>query len=123
MIPKANMNKSETSLFVFGLYLIIGLGLGLIFMPTFVFDMFGLKYGDDTWPRFVGMLSSIIGAYYIVAVRLKLQPIFIWTVWFRYCAASFMIAMLLFGKVGLPILMFAAIDAAGATWTLLTIKK
>jgi hypothetical protein len=117
------MSKSETSLFVFGLYLIIGLGAGLIFMPIFMFDMFGLKFGDDTWPRFVGMLSAIIGAYYVVAVRLKLQTLFIWTVRFRYCAASFMVAMLLFGKVELPILVFAAIDAAGATWTLLTIKK
>jgi hypothetical protein len=117
------MNKSETSLFVFGLYLIVIVGLGFMFMPTMVLDMFGLKYGDDTWPRFVGMLASIIGAYYIVAVRLRLQPMFIWTVWMRYYAATFMVVMLLVGKIGLAVLLFAAIDAAGATWTLLTLRR
>ena len=117
------MTKSETSLFVFGLYLIVIVGLGFIFMPTTVLDMFGLKYGDDTWPRFVGMLASIIGAYYIIAVRTKLQPMFIWTVWMRYYAATFMVAMLLFGKIGTAVLLFAAIDAAGATWTLMMLKK
>jgi hypothetical protein len=117
------MNKSEISLFVFGLYLIVVVGLGFIFVPTMVLDMFGLKYGDDTWPRFVGMLASIIGVYYIVAVRAKLSPMFIWTVWMRYYAATFMVALLLIGKIGVPILLFAAIDAAGATWTLMTLKK
>jgi hypothetical protein len=117
------MTKSETSLFVFGLYMIIIVGLGFIFMPTTVLDMFGLKYGDDTWIRFVGMLASIIGAYYIVAVRLKMQPMFIWTVWLRYYAATFMVVMLLVGKIGTAVLVFAAIDVAGATWTWMTVKK
>jgi hypothetical protein len=29
----------------------------------------------------------------------------------------------LFGKIGLPVLLFPAIDAAGATWTWWTVKK
>jgi len=117
------MDKAERSLFVFGLYLIIIVGLGFIFVPSFVLDLFTLKYGDDTWPRFVGLLASIIGVYYLVAARATLRPMFIWTVWLRYYAAAFMIALLLFGKVGSPILLFAAIDAAGATWTLMSLKK
>jgi hypothetical protein len=117
------MDKAERSLFVFGLYLIIIVGLGFIFVPSFVLDLFTLKAGDDTWTRFVGLLASIIGVYYLVAARAKLRPMFIWTVWMRYYAAAFMIALLIFGKVGSSILMFAAIDAAGATWTLLSLKK
>ena len=117
------MTKSETSLFVFGLYMIIIIGLGFIFMPTTVLDIFALKYGDDTWPRFVGMLASIIGAYYIVAARLKLQPMFIWTVWMRYYAAAFMVAMFLAGKIGTAVLLFAAIDVGAATWTWMALKK
>jgi hypothetical protein len=117
------MTKSETSLFVFGLYLIVIVGLGFMFMPTMVLDMFGLKYGDDTWPRFVGMLASIIGVYYIVAARLKLLPMFIWTVWMRSYAAAFMVTMFLIGKIGTAVLLFAAVDIAGATWTWMTLKK
>jgi hypothetical protein len=40
---------------------------------------------------------------------------FIWTVLLRYYASAFMIALLIFGKVGAPILLFAVIDAGGAT--------
>lgn len=117
------MDKAERSLFVFGLYLIVIVGLGFIFVPSFVLDLFTLKYGDDTWTRFVGLLASIIGVYYLVAARAKLHPMYLWTVRMRYYAAAFMIALLIFGKVGLPIVVFAAIDAAGATWTLLSLKK
>lgn len=117
------MNNAEKSLFVFGLYMIFAVGLGFMVMPTMLLDIFGLKYGDDTWIRFVGMLASIIGVYYLVAVKLKLAQLFIWTVWMRYYAAAFMVATLLLGKTGLPILMFAGIDALAATWTLVALKK
>ena len=117
------MEKAERSLFVFGLYLIVIVGLGFIFVPSVVLDLFTLKYGDDTWTRFVGLLASIVGVYYLVAAKSKLQPMYIWTVWMRYYASAFMIAMLIFGKIGLPILLFAAVDAVGATWTLLSLKK
>jgi hypothetical protein len=117
------MSKAERSLFVFGLYLIAIVGVGFIFMPTFVLDTFKLSYGDDTWIRFVGLLASIIGVYYLVAARAKLQPMFIWTVYMRSYVVVFMIILLIIGKVGLSILLFAALDAAGAAWTFVSLKK
>ena len=117
------MNNAERSLFVFGLYLVIVVGCGFLFMPTFVLDTFGLKYGDDTWPRFVGLLASIIGVYYIVAARYKLQQMFLWTVWMRSYVVVFMIAMFVLGKIGSPVLIFAAADAAGAAWTWFSLRE
>jgi len=117
------MSKAERSLFVFGLYLILIVGAGFILMPTFVLDLFNLSYGDDTWIRFVGLLASIIGVYYLVAARAKLEPMFIWTVYMRSYVVVFMLAMLILGKVGISVLFFAAIDAAGAGWTFLSLKK
>jgi hypothetical protein len=117
------MGKAERSLFVFGLYMIAIVGLGFILLPTFILDLFKLKYGDDTWIRFVGLLASIIGVYYIVAARTKLNQLFIWTVWMRYYAVAFMIVLLVLDKVELPILIFAAIDGVAATWTLLSLEK
>jgi hypothetical protein len=117
------MNNAEKSLFVFGLYLICAVGLGFMLMPTTVLDMFGLTYGDDTWIRFVGMLGSVVGVYYVAAAKLKLHQLFIWTVWLRYYAAAFMALMFLMGKTGLPILLFAGIDVVAATWTFTALKK
>ena len=41
------MNKAQVSLFVFGLYMIFVVGLGFMFVPMFVLNLFGLSAGDD----------------------------------------------------------------------------
>ena len=59
----------------------------------------------------------------MVAALEKLAPLFIWTVRFRLFAAAFMVIMLALDKVGQAVLIFAAIDAVGASWTWLSLKK
>ena len=47
----------------------------------------------------------------------------IWTVYMRSYVVLFMIVMLVLGKIGISVLLFAGIDAAGAAWTLLSMKQ
>jgi len=117
------MNKAQVSLFVFGLYMIFVVGLGFMLVPMFVLGLFDLSAGDDVWIRFVGMLASIVGAYYVLASRAGLDRFYAWTVPGRYYAGAFMIAMFLFGKIGPAILLFAAIDIIAATWTWLALRS
>jgi hypothetical protein len=117
------MNKAQISLFVFGLYMIFVVGFGFMFVPMFVLNLFGLSAGDDAWIRFVGMLASIIGVYYVLATRAGLDRFYPWTVPGRYYAAAFMIGLFLLGKLGFAILLFAAIDIIAATWTWLAIRS
>ncbi|MFN7117979.1 MAG: hypothetical protein ACK4TA_14350 [Saprospiraceae bacterium] len=117
------MGKAERSLFIFGLYLILAPGAGFMIMPTFILDTFQLPYGDDVWIRFVGLLAFIIGGYYLVTARERLKPLYRWTVWMRLFAGTFMVLMMLIGKVGTAILLFAALDYAGAVWTWLSLEK
>ena len=117
------MSKAGLSLFVFGLYMVLIVGLGFMIAPHLVLSMFGLSAGDDVWIRMVGMLASIIGAYYILVVRAGLEVFFKWTVPGRYYAACFMALMFALGKVGPAILLFAAVDAAAATWTLIALRS
>ncbi|TSA30284.1 MAG: hypothetical protein D4R65_13495 [Verrucomicrobiaceae bacterium] len=112
------MSKARFSLFVFGLYMIFVVGLGFILIPHFVLNLFGLAAGDDVWIRFVGMLASIIGFYYVQVARVGLDRFIPWTVAGRYYAAGFMVLFVVLGKIGLGMLLFAAVDAAAATWTL-----
>ena len=111
------MTKSQFSLFIFGLYMVFVVGMGFMFVPMFILDLFGLTAGDDVWIRMVGMLASIIGAYYVLAVRAGLDRFIPWTVVMRYYAAAFMVMMVILGKIGPALLLFAAIDASAATWT------
>jgi hypothetical protein len=117
------MNKPQISIFVFGLYMVFVVGLGFMLMPMFVLKLFGLSAGDDAWIRMVGMLASIIGFYYIRVAQAKMDNFIPWTVPGRYYAASFMVLMVVLDKLGPALLLFAAIDAAAATWTWLAVRS
>ena len=117
------MSKARFSLFIFGLYMVFIAGGGFMFMPHFLLGIFGLNAGDDIWIRFVGMLASIVGIYYLLVVHANLEQFFVWTIPIRYYAVAFMVLMVGLGKVGAPILAFAAIDALGATWTWISLKQ
>ena len=111
------MTKAQISLFVFGLYMVFVVGLGFMLVPAFILGIFGLSAGDGVWVRFVGMLAAAIGAYYILAVRAGMDRFYIWTVPVRYYAAAFMVLMVVLGKMGPGLLLIAAVDIIGATWT------
>lgn len=118
------MGSPGLSLKVFGLYLILVPGLGLAIMPHQILDMFGLSHGPDLWlPRMVGVLAGIIGGYYLVAVKHQLVPLFVWSVRMRLLAAAVMCAIWGLGEVEAGILLFAAVDVAGATWTALALRS
>jgi hypothetical protein len=117
------MNKAHISLIVFGLYMVFVVGFGFMLIPMFVLNLFGLSAGDDAWIRMVGMLASIIGFYYIGVARAKMDSFIPWTVQGRYYAAAFMVLMVVLDKLGPALLLFAAIDAAAATWTWLTLRS
>ena len=115
------MKNSNLSLNIFGWYLVL-VGIGFMIAPHQLLSLFGLSAGDDIWIRMVGLLASIIGVYYLLVVRAQLVLFYGWTVPIRYVAAVFMLSMYLLGKVGYPILLFAAIDAIAATWTWVELK-
>ncbi|MCP9786751.1 hypothetical protein KBZ04_10890 [Cyanobium sp. N5-Cardenillas] len=88
-----------------------------------ILHVFQLTAGDDLWIRFVGMLASIIGFYYLQAARCGLDEFIPWTVPGRYYAAGFMMLLVILRMIGPSLLIFAFIDIAGATWTWLTLRS
>ena len=116
------MNKPRFTLLVFGLYMLFVVGGGFLLIPHFVLNLFGLSAGDDIWIRFVGMLASIVGFYYVQVARVGLDRFILWTVAGRYYAAALMVLFVVLGKVGPGMLLFAAVDVAAATWTWSALK-
>jgi len=102
---------------VFGIYLVVIVGLGLMLTPHFMLGLFGLSAAEDAWIRMVGMLASIVGAYYLIAANYDAQIVYRWSIPLRVYAAGFMVLIFLLGMVPAGILLFAAIDAFGALWT------
>lgn len=92
-------------------------------VPHLLLSLFSLTAGDDTWVRMVGLLAFILGINYFVMVKTNATELIRGSVWLRYFAAFFMCALVILNYAGMPLLLFAAIDFAAATWTLLALKK
>ena len=118
------MKSVTTSLKVFGIYMILIPGIGLMTVPEFMLDLFKLSHGEELWlPRMIGLLAFIIGIIDYSIANYQLDKMYKLTVLLRYLAAVFMIGLWITGEVEIMILLFAGIDAIGATWTILTIKN
>ncbi len=116
------MTKAALSVYMYGLYLVMGIGLPFLIIPHFALGLFGLNAGDDVWIRFVGLLSGVIGAFYIGAVLNRTGWLFAWSVPARYASAAFMGLVVALDKIGLALLIFAALDALAGSLTWLAIR-
>lgn len=115
------MKKTSTTLLVFGVYL-VGMGLGLLFMPNFVLGMFGLPSTDEVWVRVVGVLALVLAYYYISAARADLKTFAQWTVPARIGVFVAFTAFALLKFVGPVMIMLGSVDLIGALWTAWALK-
>lgn len=116
------MTRAALTLYMYGLYLITGVALPFLIIPDFTLGMFSLSAGDGFWVRFTGLLSGVVGGFYVAAVLTDTRPVFAWSVPARYLSASFMGVMVLLGKAGIALLLFCALDAVTGTLTWLALR-
>lgn len=114
------MKSVTASLKTFGLYMMFVPGLGLMTIPELLLDLFGLSHDGYLWTaRVVGLLAFIIGIFQFSIAKYELHQLYKITVGQRYFAALFFTGLWMMGEAEVAILLFALIDMAGATWTLL----
>lgn len=116
------MTRAALSVYIYGIYMLTGVGLPFLIIPHFTLGMFGLSTGDDMWIRFTGVVIGILGSFYIAAVLTRTHHMYAWTVPARYATASFMCVMVALGKTGLALLFFAGLDALTASLTWVAIR-
>jgi hypothetical protein len=119
------MSKAALSVYMYGLYQITGICLPFLFFPAFALGLFGLSAGDDMWVRMAGVLAGVSGFYYVMAVNAGFERFYAWTVPARFATALFLAAMVVLGKAGVPMLLFAGVDAiaGGLTWAALAAER
>lgn len=118
------MNSAPTSLKVFGLYMMLIPGLGLMSIPATLLDLFGLSHEGQFWmARVIGLLAFIIGTYQYSIAKLGLARLYKITVAQRYFAALLFAGLWLKAEAGAAILLFALIDTLGASWTWLAANR
>jgi len=119
-----NWRSTPWSILLFGIYLMVIPGIGLMLVPEFLLDLFQLQHGETYWTaRMMGMLAFVIGGYYYYIAQLRVEVLYPITVRLRALAGLFMVGLWLVGEVGLAILLFAAVDTTGALWTAWTLTQ
>ncbi len=116
------MNKATTSIRVFGIYLLV-LGPLLILVPSVVLGPFGIPVPSDVWIRVVGVLAAVLGYYYLQASRFGLVPFYRATVAGRGFVFVSFLAFALLGLAPATLVLFGAVDLAGAAWTALGLRS
>jgi len=115
------MSRATTSIRVFAIYLVF-LGATLIAAPDLVLAPFGFPHSPEVWVRVVGVLAAVLGLYYFVAARFELVPFYRATIVGRIFVFLSFGALALFGFSPPSLVLFGAVDLAGAVWTALSLR-
>jgi hypothetical protein len=116
------MSKSATSVFIFGIYLVL-LGIGFLLIPNTILGLFGLGATNEPWIRVVAMLLLILSYYYIEAARHEYKVLFRFTVHCRISVLVFFIAFVLLNVAPAILILFGVIDLIAAIWTAFAMKS
>jgi hypothetical protein len=109
------------SIRAFAIYLLV-LGPVLIVAPALVLSPFGIPVPADIWIRVVGVLAAVIGIYYLQASRSALVPFYRATIPVRALVFVAFLAFVLLGLAPAALVLFGAVDLAGAVWTALALR-
>lgn len=110
------MSRAAISILVFGIYLLV-LGAFLCVVPNALLKLFGMPTTTDVWIRVVGMLIALLAGYYLLAARQELTSFMLMSVYLRALVILFFMAFVMAGIAKPILILFGAIDLAGAAWT------
>ena len=110
------MHPAATSIKYFGLYAMLT-GIGLLLAPGLVLAPLGIAAPTEIWIRVVGALAIPMGYYYWACGSANLVAFFRASIHGRLAFAACIAVLIVAFSAPLQLLLFAAIDLAGAAWT------
>jgi hypothetical protein len=110
------MHPAAASIKYFGVYIVVT-GLGLMLAPGLVLAPLGVPTPTEVWIRAVGALAVVLGYYYWTCGNANAVEFFRATVRGRILFAALMVLLIVLFAAPLQLVLFAAIDLAGAAWT------
>jgi hypothetical protein len=117
------MTRAGTSIFYFGFWVVV-CGVSLMFFPEFCLGVAGITLPDYVTARILGLVHIYLAVYYFVASRYPaFRPFYVATIVTRSTAPAIVIVLVLLGMVKPATIGFTAVDALGALWTGLALRK
>jgi hypothetical protein len=106
---------------VFGVYLVAA-GAFLFLVPGISLPLLGLAVPSEVWVRVVGLLTGILGMYFLYCARADQRRFFQATVIARLIFCSGVVALVLAGLAPPLLALFGVVDILGATWTQVALR-
>ena len=117
-----SLTPSALSVLFWGIYLCTT-GATLILIPALTLPLMGYPPSFDIWVRMTGLLTAVLGFYYIQAARHQIFPFFRWKIVGHTVGIVVMLSLYFNNLAPSPILLTALIDLGAALWTLYTLQK
>jgi hypothetical protein len=116
------MKNATNSMYAQVAYM-LGMGIGLLFMPNFVLDLFGISAVTDNWVRVVGALALVLALEYYCMVKVENVDFYNASVWGRFLFCAILVLLVTMGYLDKPVYLFAVAEAGLALWTQMALKK
>jgi hypothetical protein len=116
------MTSTAGSVFYYSFYM-MGMGLGLLFVPNLILGFFGFEPTGDIWIRVLGLFAFCAGMLYVYCGRTNQTGFFYISIIERIVFFLGMAGIVLFLKVNPLLALIGSVDLFGAIWTALTLRK
>lgn len=115
-------SQAALSTFCWGIYMSLN-GLGMVIFPNVALAAMGFEPTVEIWIRMVGLLSLVLGFYYVQMGRYQFSPFYLWKVVGHAGGILIMILFYFQDLISSNILMICLTDALAALWTVWGINE
>jgi hypothetical protein len=115
-LPRGPLADPVLASRVFGAYLAAA-GALLLLAPGALLPLLGLPVPEDVWIRVVGLLTAILGLYFLACARPDQRRFFQASVVARLVFFTGVTGLWLTGRAPATLLAFGLVDVAGAAWS------
>ncbi len=115
------MSRAAISILVFGVYVMF-MGVLLLTMPNVLLGEVGYPTTDEVWIRVLGVVTLIMGYYYVVAGRNELVSFFKASLLTRPARIGCFAGFVVLGMAKPVLVAFGLIDLLAAVWTGLALR-
>lgn len=116
------MSPASRSVLYFGYYLVIT-GVALIGIPNIFLSTFQIAETQEIWIRVVGVVVLNIGITYILMAPTNHTLFFTISAYTRATVFGWFLIFAFAGWAPMQLILFGAIDLAGAVWTFTVLKR
>ena len=116
------MTTAAKSVLYYSFYM-LGMGLGLLFIPNLILGIFGFSPTNDIWIRVLGLFTFCAGMLYFYCGRTDQTGFFRISIIERIVFFLGMVGIVLFMRANPLLALIGSVDLVGAIWTALTLRN